>query len=625
MVRRFVTKGAIFAVGVAIGVFLAPELINARNITTFSDTISDSSLEAFANHTFRFTIGTDISPGGVLTFTPPTGFSITSTSTFSERNVELVVNSMPRVAAATVAPGVDGVTINDGAPGSIVYTLNPNTGLSDGDTIEFRVGNQTTGSLPERQVIIGTSSTTTLPADVSGVQNANTLGTHEFGFVATDGTNTASTEFVIFLNETVGVGPVDTTEEIPPVRFNGAPTGTISGTTPNVEISLNTDEIAACRYSTTASTSYAAMVDDFNSSGQIVHTKVLAVTPETSYTFYVRCIDDEGNFNIDDYLISFTVPAEPDGEPNDEGNNEGDGSGPNDSGSGGGTGTGTGGGNTGNGGGSQSSGGGGGGSGGGSGSDSSSGTGGGFENEGPYESGEGRVFINGNAWPGADIVVLVDGQEAETGRANNEGKFSVTIDEIARGVYTFGVYATDDNDVKSSTFSTSFTVSGARATNLSNINIAPSIEVTPDPVDIGGTATIRGYAPSNSSITIQNKKSGGNPTTLLTNSDGDGFYTTTLSTAGLSQGTYEIRVKAEQASGISTDYSNWVFYGIGEEADVQINADLNRDGSVNLTDFSILLFWWGGNGGDSDPPADINQDGSVSLTDFSILLFNWTG
>lgn len=56
-----------------------------------------------------------------------------------------------------------------------------------------------------------------------------------------------------------------------------------------------------------------------------------------------------------------------------------------------------------------------------------------------------------------------------------------------------------------------------------------------------------------------------------------------------------------------------------------INADLNRDGRVNLVDFSILLFWWASDGGDSDPPADINLDGTVSLTDFSIMLFNWTG
>lgn len=180
MVRRFVTRGIMLVLILVAGAFVVPSQSEARNITFFSDTLSDSAPDAFSNHTFRFTLGTDINPGGTFTFTPPTGFSITSTTTFSERNVEMLVNANPRNAAAAAAPGVDGIAINDGAPGSIVYTLNPSSGLSDGDEIEFRIGNQTTDSLAERQVIVGTSSTTTLPGDVSGMQNANVLGTHEF-------------------------------------------------------------------------------------------------------------------------------------------------------------------------------------------------------------------------------------------------------------------------------------------------------------------------------------------------------------------------------------------------------------------------------------------------------------
>ncbi len=115
--------------------------------------------------------------------------------------------------------------------------------------------------------------------------------------------------------------------------------------------------------------------------------------------------------------------------------------------------------------------------------------------------------------------------------------------------------------------------------------------------------------------------------TFTTTSNGDGEWTLNIDTSLFSSGTYKIRAKAEQLDGlgIETNFSDYTFYGVGQDADVPLNADLNRDGSVNLTDFSILLFWWGGDGGDSDPPADINQDGSVSLTDFSIMLFQWTG
>jgi hypothetical protein len=100
-----------------------------------------------------------------------------------------------------------------------------------------------------------------------------------------------------------------------------------------------------------------------------------------------------------------------------------------------------------------------------------------------------------------------------------------------------------------------------------------------------------------------------------------------IDTNGFSNGTYKIRAKAKQLTGLllETNFSDYTFYGVGQAADVPLNPDLNRDGKVNLTDFSILLFWWGGNGGNSNPPADINRDGKVNLTDFSILLFNWTG
>jgi hypothetical protein len=181
--------------------------------------------------------------------------------------------------------------------------------------------------------------------------------------------------------------------------------------------------------------------------------------------------------------------------------------------------------------------------------------------------------------------------------------------------------------VKSSTFSTSFTVTGGKTSNLSNINVMPTILVEPDPVDPGQTLTITGFSLPNADITIQNQKDGSAASlkTLETTSDSDGEWSVTLDTDNFSAGSYKVRAKAVQSGiGRETNYSNYTFYGVGQEV-TGINADLNRDGSVNLTDFSILLFWWASDGGSSDPPADINQDGTVSLTDFSILLFNWTG
>ena len=211
-------------------------------------------------------------------------------------------------------------------------------------------------------------------------------------------------------------------------------------------------------------------------------------------------------------------------------------------------------------------------------------------------------------------------------RSSNSGSYTTTIEAIARGVYTFGVYAESPDKVKSSTFSTSFTVSGARTSELTNINVAPSIKVSPNPVDPGQTLSVSGYALPNATILLQNGKAKAKLNTESTaSSDGSGKWATTISTVGFAKGSYQVRAKATQSSSVASNFSDWSIYGVGEKVAGPLNADLNRDGKVNLVDFSILLFWWNSDGGNSDPSADINGDGKVTLTDFSIQLFNWTG
>ena len=271
-----------------------------------------------------------------------------------------------------------------------------------------------------------------------------------------------------------------------------------------------------------------------------------------------------------------------------------------------------------------SGGGGGGGSGGGTGSQG----GGGFESaDGPYRSGDGQVTITGYTSPRSAVTFLVDGKIAKTASAGSDGSYTVLLDLIARGTYTFGVYSIDAAKVKSSTFSTSFTVVGARASSLSNIMIPPSILVAPDPVTAGTPIVISGYTIPNATVTIENEKEGSAASrkVFTGTANANGAWSISVESTAFTNGTYKVRAKAAQATGLQTNFSNYTIYGVGQAANKPLNTDLNRDGKVNLVDFSILLFWWGTAGGDSDPPADINGDTKVNLTDFSILLFNWTG
>lgn len=611
---------------------LLPTSAEAVNLIHFKDTVSNSGPSEQSNHTFDFTINTDLSAGSYFQVDFPMDFEVMSTSTFDVRNVELIVDGTSRYATNTAASGIDGVSITTGLGGSVRYTLATDYSISSGSNVEFKIGNHTASSTGAFFEVSTSTGTTSKDADIQPIINTATTGKTDIPLTVYDGVEVANADFVIFIIEPVQMADIDTRESIPPERFNGAPTSTVGGTTLNVEISLETNEFSICKWSRTASTSYDSMTETFDNTGLIFHSEVVAVTPNSTEIFYVRCMDDEDNQNIDDYIITFVVNDTPTGSSNEDGDISGDGSGTGNDGTGDGSGAG---GTTGDSDGEASeqgdnagSAGSGGGGGGGSGSDDGEGAGGGFESEdAPYRSGDGRVIISGHAYPGVEVTILVDGNFYETIDANGEGSFSTTLDEIGRGVYTFGVYAEDDEGNMSSTFSTSFTVTGARTSALGNVNIAPTILVTPDPVDPNSTVTFSGFALPDATVYIENGQlNATNPSQELTvTSDSDGQWSLDVPTDNWPRDTYQVRAYSEQDDGEETQFSDYTFYGVGQDADVPISADLNQDGSVNLIDFSILLFWWGTDGGASFPPADINGDSTVSLTDFSILLFNWTG
>lgn len=612
MRHRFLT---FLICGGALLLWCLPLATNAAQITTYRDLLSDSGPATSSNHTITFTTTRTIPPSGTIRFEPEPGqFTIPATD-FDLDNVELAVftsgNFVTRLSTGTPSGTEDGVQITTGTSGNIEFTLNSTVGIPASSQIRILLGNHTV------------SATST---DL-GLINPNATGTHNYYLITDDGVSSSRVRGHYAIVDKVLVPDFDTTETVPPFRFNGAPSGTISGTTLIVQISVETDEFAKCRYSTASGTPYLSMSNEFTSSFTTIHSRNVNVATNTTYTYFVRCTDDEDNVNTDDYVITFFVPEYPQGVPGDEGDEEdegtgtGDGSGSTNNGTGGSGGSNQAGGSSG----SGSGGGGGGGSGA---SSNSSPGGGGFEGSNkPYQSGDGLVIITGYASPRSTVTILVDGVKADEKTSGSDGSFSITLDEIARGAYTFGVYGTDRNGTRSSTFSTTFTVTGSRGSTLSNINVMPSIKITPDPVEPNSTAVISGYTIPNATVTLenQNDKSRASLKTFTIQSDSAGAWSIDVSTNGFTTGTYKARAKAVQVGGTATNFSGYTYYGVGQQADTPRTSDLNRDGKVNLTDFSILLFWWNTDGGASNPPADINRDGKVSLTDFSILIFNWTG
>jgi hypothetical protein len=89
-----------------------------------------------------------------------------------------------------------------------------------------------------------------------------------------------------------------------PVLKNINPQGTV--TSSSVNITLDTSDLAKCRYST-GDTAYASMGNEMYTPDGLYHSGAIGTLSKGSYTYYVRCRDFEGNENSASAAVSFTV------------------------------------------------------------------------------------------------------------------------------------------------------------------------------------------------------------------------------------------------------------------------------------------------------------------------------
>ncbi len=101
-----------------------------------------------------------------------------------------------------------------------------------------------------------------------------------------------------------------TTDSTPPSRFNPSPSGVLAPGTKETTISLSTDEPCNCKYSTTPGVSYDSMEYTFENTNSTQHSQhISGLSDGASYTYYVRCMDEAGNANEDDFAIEFSVAS----------------------------------------------------------------------------------------------------------------------------------------------------------------------------------------------------------------------------------------------------------------------------------------------------------------------------
>lgn len=236
----------------------------------------------------------------------------------------------------------------------------------------------------------------------------------------------------------------------------------------------------------------------------------------------------------------------------------------------------------------------------------------------------GALKLSGKAYPFSSIVVLKNGQEFASSRADIFSRFSINILDIIPGTYTFSVRASDGEGRQSVLHTFPLIINKNITASIDTILIPPTIQVNPSSVGLAQKFTIKGQSSSLSRIRIF---VGENQYEAV--ADLVGNYTLELNSSLFSNGQYVVRaqslIEPDQETALGA-FMSLMVSPLSPEEEILTGCgggDYNCDKSISLADFSVLSFWFK----KPSPPAriDLNADGIVNLIDFSILAFSWSG
>jgi hypothetical protein len=237
-----------------------------------------------------------------------------------------------------------------------------------------------------------------------------------------------------------------------------------------------------------------------------------------------------------------------------------------------------------------------------------------------------QVIFQGKAYPNSDVTLLKDAQIVASTVADQEANFKITLTGLTAGNYMFSMYSEDNQGYRSSLLTFALSITPNVTTEVSNIFIAPTIDVDKSQVKKGDNISIFGQSTPKSDISIVIHSDQEYYSKIQ--ADKNGIYLYNFDSTPLDMGDHYTKSKAA-LDGNLTSYSKAITFAVGNTNIYKTasskcpSVDLNNDCRVNLVDFSILAYW----NNRPNPPSkyDFNHDGKVDLIDFSILAHYWTG
>jgi len=101
---------------------------------------------------------------------------------------------------------------------------------------------------------------------------------------------------------------MDLPDSSPPLRESGLPDAVLPAGTTASQLSLNTDEIATCKFSDVGGLDFSLIPNTFTTTGGTEHlASISGLTDSTEYNYFIRCVDELGNVNANDLIILFSV------------------------------------------------------------------------------------------------------------------------------------------------------------------------------------------------------------------------------------------------------------------------------------------------------------------------------
>lgn len=251
-------------------------------ITTTSDvaTFSFTALATATNSPVSFAVSSNAAADGSYVVATRTGAQVTVTSSGVGDTTAPIVTAFVIPATAT------SLTVS-----ITTFTATDGTGVTGYNITE-------SSSAPSSGWVSSAPTSYTFSSE----------GTKTLYAWARDAAGNVSTS----LNDSVIITlPVEEPADYGPVVSNGVPSGKLAKDTKSVTISVVTDENAICKFSEDKGVTYDSMGITFSTTGETTHYYTIDGTKEgRSYDYYVKCMDSEGNKNISDYKIEFSIKSD---------------------------------------------------------------------------------------------------------------------------------------------------------------------------------------------------------------------------------------------------------------------------------------------------------------------------